>query len=73
MCLCGVQRSMLFLIRLELLTGTYACDFSEAVAPCSQGIFRVDILIRLRSLKVRLRRCFVSYILISQGERICLL
>ena len=43
----------------ELLAGTYVCDFSEAVAPCSQGIFRVDILIRLRSFKVRLRRCFV--------------
>ena len=38
--------------------GTYECEYSEAVAPCLQGIFRVDILIRLWSLKVRLRRCF---------------
>ena len=54
----GVQRSMLFSMRLQLFAGTYACDFSEAVAPCSHGISRVDILIRLRSLMVRLRRWF---------------
>ena len=33
-------------MQLQLFAGTYACDFSEAVAPCSQRIFRVDILIR---------------------------
>ena len=45
-CLCGVQRSMLFSMQLQLFAGMYECDFSEAVALCSQRIFRVDILIR---------------------------
>ena len=31
-CLCGVQRSMLFSMRLQLFAGTYACDFSETRA-----------------------------------------
>ena len=31
---------------IAIVCCTYACDFSEAVAPCSQRIFRVDILIR---------------------------
>ena len=38
--------NVVFNAALQLFAGTYACDFSEAVAPCSQRIFRVDILIR---------------------------